>query len=95
MTRKQITSLLLLAASIAYDLMPADLIPDIPFIGWLDDFFITSSAALNCLQQFNIGADRKVETVLKWLKWGCVLVGVLIIIVVLLLAGTVASMMGK
>lgn len=95
MTRKQITSLLLLAASIAYDLMPADLIPDIPFIGWLDDFFITSSAVLNCMQQFNISADKQVGTLLKWLKWGCVVVGVLIIIVVLLLAGTITSMMGK
>ena len=95
MTRKQITSLLLLAASIAYDLMPADLIPDIPFIGWLDDFFITSSAVLNCMQQFNISADKQVGTLLKWLKWGCVVVGVLIIIIVLLLAGTITSMMGK
>ena len=54
MTRKQITSLLLLGASIIYDVIPADFIPDIPFVGWLDDMLVTSSAALNCLQQFGI-----------------------------------------
>ena len=54
MTRKQITSLILLGASIIYDVIPTDFIPDIPFLGWLDDMLITSSAALNCLQQFGI-----------------------------------------
>ena len=48
MTRKQITSLLLLGASIIYDVIPADLISDIPLVGWLDDMLVTSSAALNC-----------------------------------------------
>ena len=57
MTRKQITSLLLLGASIIYDVIPADLIPDIPLVGWLDDMLVTSSAALNSLQQFGINAN--------------------------------------
>lgn len=90
MTRKQITSLLLLAASIIYDIIPADLIPDIPFIGWLDDMLITSSAALNCLQQFGINANGKVERLLKWLKWGCILLAFIIVIIVLMLAGSIA-----
>ena len=60
MTRKQITSLLLLGASIIYDVIPADFIPDIPFVGWLDDMLVTSSAALNCLQQFGVNANGKV-----------------------------------
>ena len=92
MTRKQITSLILLGASIIYDVIPADFIPDIPFIGWLDDMLITSSAALNCLQQFGINANGKVERLLKWLKWTCILLAVLVILVVILLAGTIVSM---
>ena len=72
MTRKQITSLLLLGASIIYDVIPADFIPDIPFVGWLDDMLVTSSAALNCLQQFGVNANGKVDRLLKWLKWICV-----------------------
>ena len=92
MTRKQITSLILLAASIIYDVIPADFVPDIPFIGWLDDMLITSSAAINCLQQFGINANGKVERLLKWLKWTCILLAVIIVLIAILLAGTIVSM---
>jgi hypothetical protein len=95
MTRKQITSLLLLGASIIYDVIPADFIPDIPFVGWLDDMLVTSSAALNCLQQFGVNANGKVDRLLKWLKWICILLAILVIIVVILLAGTIVDMVNK
>ncbi len=95
MTRKQITSLLLLGASIIYDVIPADFIPDIPFVGWLDDMLVTSSAALNCLQQFGVNANGKVDRLLKWLKWICMLLAILVIIVVILLAGTIVDMVNK
>lgn len=95
MTRKQITSLLLLGASIIYDVIPADFIPDIPFVGWLDDMLVTSSAALNCLQQFGVNANGKVDRLLKWLKWICILLAILVIIVVIMLAGTIVDMVNK
>ena len=95
MTRKQITSLLLLGASIIYDVIPADFIPDIPFVGWLDDMLVTSSAALNCLQQFGVNANGKVDRLLKWLKWICILLAILVIIVVILLAGTIVDIVNK
>ena len=95
MTRKQITSLLLLGASIIYDVIPADFIPDIPFVGWLDDMLVTSSAALNCLQQFGVNANGKVDRLLRWLKWICILLAILVIIVVILLAGTIVDMVNK
>ena len=95
MTRKQITSLLLLGASIIYDVIPADFIPDIPFVGWLDDMLVTSSAALNCLQQFGVNANGKVDRLLKWLKWICILLAILVSIVVILLAGTIVDMVNK
>lgn len=92
MTRKQITSLILLGASIIYDVIPADFIPDIPFIGWLDDMLITSSAAINCLQQFGINANGKVERLLKWLKWTCIFLAVIIILIVILIVGNIMQM---
>ena len=92
MTRKQITSLILLGASIIYDVIPADFIPDIPFLGWLDDMLITSSAAINCLQQFGINANGKVERLLKWLKWTCILLAVIVILIVILIVGNIMQM---
>jgi Na+-driven multidrug efflux pump len=53
---------------------------------------ITSSAAINCLQQFGINANGKVERLLKWLKWTCILLAVIIVLIAILLAGTIVSM---
>ena len=84
----------MLGASILYDVIPADFIPDIPLVGWLDDMLVTSSA-LNCLQQFGVNANGKVDRLLKWLKWICILLAILVIIVVILLAGTIVDMVNK
>ena len=85
----------MLGASIIYDVIPADLIPDIPLVGWLDDMLVTSSAALNCLQQFGINANGKVDKLLKWLKWICILLAVIVVIIFIALAGTVIDMVNK
>lgn len=92
MNRKQVTSLLLLTASIIYDIVPADFIPDIPFIGWIDDTLLTSSALVNCVQQFSADSNEIVQRVMKWLKWTCLLLAVLVILVVLLLASTIVAL---
>ena len=91
MNRKQITSIILLIGAIVYDFIPADLIPDIPVIGWIDDFFVTSSALFNCIQQFSNDGNEILEKVMKWLKWTCFLLAVLIILIFLLLATTIIS----
>lgn len=93
MTRKQFLSLIFLGASIIYDVMPVDFIPDVPFIGWLDDIFVTSSAAINCLQQFSVDISPVVYKAMQWLKWICVILAVLVVIVALLLAGTIMTLM--
>lgn len=94
MTRKQITSLILLGASILYDIIPVDFIPEaaMPFLGLLDDFLLTSSAAINCFQQFWPNAGELTEKISQWLKWICLVLAILIIIVVILLAGTIYSL---
>lgn len=92
MTRKQIASLILLGASILYDALPVDIIPDIPFIGWIDDMLVTSTAAINCLQQFSAGDSPLANKILTWLKWTCIILLIIVIISVALLAGTIASL---
>ena len=91
MNRKQITSIILLIGAIVYDFIPADLIPDIPVIGWIDDFFVTSSALFNCIQQFSDDGNEILTHVMKWLKWTCLLLGILIVLLSLLLAATIIS----
>lgn len=89
MTKKQILSVVMLGAALIYDAMPADLIPDVPLIGWADDFLLTSSAAMNCLEQFSAEGSHMLRKVLRWLKWVCLL---LVVLIFLLLAVLVKSM---
>ena len=81
MTRKQVTSILLLGASIIYDFLPADLIPDIPLLGWIDDVLVTSTAAINCVQQFTAEDKETAHNIMKWLKRACLLLIILILAV--------------
>jgi len=88
---KQIISVVLLGAAVAYDFLPTDFVPDIPVVGWMDDFLLTSTAALNCLQQFTTEENQLMQKVLKWLKWTCLLLAILIILVFALLISTIIS----
>lgn len=38
--------------AVLYDISPVDVIPDIPVVGWVYDFFITVTAGLNLIQQY-------------------------------------------
>jgi len=93
MTRKQIISLILLGASIVYDIIPVDLIPDIPVLGYLDDMLVTSSAAVNCIQQFTTEDNPLLQKILKWLKWTFLLLAVLAVLVVALLISTIITLL--
>jgi len=42
----------LFVLAILYDISPIDIIPDIPVVGYVDDFFITAIATLNLLQKW-------------------------------------------
>ena len=92
MTRRQIWSIVMLAASVVYDLIPADFIPDVPFIGWLDDVLLTSSAALNCLQQFSTESNPMLEKLLKWSKWTCLILAAVIVLLMVLFATAIVSL---
>lgn len=92
LTRKQIVSLVLLAASLVYDILPADLIPDVPLVGWVDDILVTSTALMNCIQQFSESGSQTLQEVLKWLKWTCILLAILIVLVLVLLTSIIISL---
>ena len=48
-------ALIFLILALIYDFSPIDIIPDVPIIGWIDDFAITSLAITNYFSEsFNI-----------------------------------------
>lgn len=83
--RKKVWAWVLLGLGIVYDLSPLDVIPDVPVVGWIDDFFVTVAVVLNLLQQNSDGKRNRVAKVAKWLKWGVIAIGILSLFVVMLL----------
>jgi hypothetical protein len=81
-----------LVAAVAYDVLPADFIPDIPFIGWIDDFFFSAAAIANLIEQLGGSKAKKVAHVVRWvevfgwLKWVLLAAFIIMVIVAIVVA---------
>jgi uncharacterized membrane protein YkvA (DUF1232 family) len=71
---------ILLLLAVIYTLLPIDIIPDIPIIGWLDDSFILSSAFLNILQKKTSKTNETLSAIFKFLKYIAIFLGIAIIL---------------
>ena len=91
MEKKQITSLVLAGLAVLYDISPVDVIPDIPVVGWVDDFFITATAGLNLIQQYTSESMQWLSTIAKTLKWLTIILGVIVVLLVAILASMIVS----
>ena len=91
MEKKQITSLVLAGLAVLYDISPVDVIPDIPVVGWVDDFFITATAGLNLIQQYTSESMLWLSTIAKTLKWLTVILGVIVVLLVAIFASMIVS----
>lgn len=89
--KKQITSLVLAGLAVLYDLSPVDIIPDIPVVGWVDDFFITATAGLNLIQQYTSESMQWLSTIAKTLKWLTIILGVIVVLLVAIFASLIVS----
>ena len=91
MEKKQITSLVLAGLAVLYDISPVDVIPDIPVVGWVDDFFITATAGLNLIQQYTSESMQWLSTIPKTLKWLTIILGVIVVLLVAIFASMIVS----
>ena len=91
MTSKEITSLVFLGMAAAYDISPVDIIPDIPIVGWIDDFLLTITAILNCIQQFTRETSHGLSVIARTLKWIVILLGGILIALVGLFVGFIVK----
>lgn len=79
--------------SVAYALLPIDIIPDIPIIGWVDDFFITSAGVLNLIQSHVGNASQSLARLVGFFKWLVIIFGVIAISLVLLVGTLIVKML--
>ena len=82
---KKTVSLVILVLALLYDVSPVDIVPDIPVIGWVDDFFITATAGLNVIQQYTKESASSISSLAKTLKWILIGVGVIAVLLIILI----------
>ncbi len=76
-----------------YAVSPLDVIPDIPIIGWIDDFFVLSAAILNLLEHTTGKTNYTLRSVLKVFKWAVMLLGIIIILLLVLIGTLLAKLL--
>lgn len=89
---RTIFSVILFVLAILYDISPIDIIPDIPVVGWTDDFFLTATTALNLIETLSRGNSPLIGSIAKTLKWLCIIVGTILVILAIILGATIADM---
>jgi len=63
-----------------YLFSPIDFVPDVvPIAGWLDDALIAVTGSLNLIQSYLQESNALLAGIVKFLKWGLLLLGILII----------------
>lgn len=82
----------LMVLSVAYLLNPVDIIPDIPVIGWVDDFFVIAVAGLNLLQGYASEGNSSLAQLLKFVKSAVIILGVICILFILLLGTLIVKL---
>ena len=75
-----------LILALIYTVSPIDLVPDfIPIVGWLEDALLVIVGGLNGIQNGILDANSSLRTLIKFVKWGILIIGGIAILIVVLL----------
>lgn len=75
-----------LILALIYTVSPIDLVPDfIPIVGWFEDALLVIVGGLNGIQNGVLEANSSLRTLIKYLKWGLLIIGGIAILIVVLL----------
>ncbi len=85
--------LLWLLLSIIYAVSPIDIIPDIPFIGWVDDITFLAVAVLNYVEKGTGIHSPSLVSIVKAIKWIALVLGVIAIALVLILGVSIIKLL--
>ena len=83
--KKHIIEWIQLLVSLIYVFNPIDIIPDMPAIGWVDDFFVIALGMINLVQGYTNETNKKLAKIMKILKWIIAILGIICIIFILFL----------
>ena len=75
-----------LILALPYTISPVDLVPDfIPIVGWFEDALFVIVGGLNGIQNGILDANSSLRTLIKFVKWGILIIGGIAILIVVLL----------
>ena len=75
-----------LILAVIYTVSPVDLVPDVlPVVGWFEDALFLLVGGLNGIQNGVVEANSSIRKIIKFIKWGLLIVGVIGILIVVLL----------
>ncbi|TXJ38752.1 DUF1232 domain-containing protein [Brachyspira aalborgi] len=75
-----------LILALIYTVSPIDLVPDfIPIVGWFEDALLVIVGGLNGIQNGVLETNSSLRTLIKYLKWGLLIIGGIAILIVVLL----------
>lgn len=81
--------------SAIYAVSPLDIVPDIPVIGWIDDWFVLAAAALNLMEHFTGREHKSLRNILKIAKRIIIIVGIIVILLLLIFTALVISLISS
>ena len=85
-----------LILALIYTVSPIDLVPDfIPIVGWFEDALLVIVGGLNGIQNGILEANSSLRTLIKYLKWGLLIIGGIAILIVVLLVVLVFKVVTK
>ena len=85
-----------LILALIYTVSPIDLVPDfIPIVGWFEDALLVIVGGLNGIQNGVLEANSSLRTLIKYLKWGLLIIGGIAILIVVLLVVLVFKVVSK
>ena len=88
---KKVWAWILFVLAVIYGISPADLVPDMPVIGWIDDFTIGAAALTNLIQQQFFQTNKAFDKLFKLAKWILISIAVLILLVAVLIITIIAK----
>lgn len=73
--------------AVIYTVSPVDLVPDaLPIAGWMEDGLFLIAGLLNWIQNGVLDDNSSLRKIIKFLKWGLLIVGIIGILIIILLA---------
>lgn len=91
---KEVSPWILVGVSILYVLLPFDIIPDLPVLGWFDDLFILSTSILYLIEKKYYNINNNLREAIRLMRIIMVMVGFVMVFTILIFTILMFNILG-